>query len=998
MRLLTFAVALLVLLGGLPPSPARAAGDLFFSEYIEGSSNNKALEIFNGTGASVDLAAGQYRVEMYFNGSTTPGLIINLTGTVANGDVFVLAHSSAAAAILAQADQTNGSGWFNGNDAVVLRKGPAAGTVVDSIGRVGVDPGTEWGTGPTSTADNTLRRKTAITAGDTIPNDAFAPSTEWDGVATDLIGGLGSHRLPFVEVTTPANNATGVATNANIVITFGEPVTLSGTPFTLSCATTGAHTLAVSGGPTTYTLDPSPDFTFSESCTLTVVAANVKDTDDTPDAMPANYLLAFTIAGPPQPGPDRIRDIQGAAHRSPKAGSSVTNVPGIVTAKRSNGFWFQDPIPDSNDATSEALLVFTSSAPTVNVGDSVLVSGTVTEFRPGGTSSTNLTTTEITSPSITVLSNGNSLPAPVVIGTHRTPPSQVIEDDATGSVETSGTFDPATDGIDFYESLEGMRVQVNGAVVVGPTNGFGEIWVLANNGAGASVRTERGGIIVRPGDFNPERIQIDDDLLGPAPKVNVGDHITGPIVGVIDYNFGNFELLNTSPLTGIVSDGVQRESTTLQGTANQVTVGTFNVENLDPGDGPAKFNALAQGIVSRLGSPDIVVLEEVQDNNGPANDAVVAADATLNALISAIQGAGGPTYQFRQINPVDDADGGEPGGNIRVAFLFNPARVTFVDRPGGGSTTATTVSAGAPGVPQLSASPGRIDPTNAAFTSSRKPLVGEFTFNGRTIFVVGNHFNSKGGDQPLFGRFQPPTLTTEAQRQAQATIVRDFVRQILQIDPNARVVVAGDLNDFAFSAPLQTLKSTPLVALIESLDDDEEYSYVFEGNSQTLDHILASNALNAALAGYDVVRFNAEFAEQDSDHDPQVARFLIDATPPTVTCSINLSSLWPPNHRMVPGVLTVNVSDAGSGPDGWKLVSVTSNEPDAGTGPEDVPNDIQGWSVGTDDTAGDLRAERSESGTGRIYSIVVEGRDKQGNTAPCTAVVEVPHDQGGKKP
>src|SRR5262249_10304567 len=163
-------------------------------------------------------------------------------------------------------------------------------------------------------------------------------------------------------------------------------------------------------------------------------------------------------------------------------------------------------------------------------------------------------------------------------------------------------------------------------------------------------------------------------------------------------------------------------------------------------------------------------------------------------------------------------------------------------------------------------------------TNSRKPLAGEFTFNGRTVFVIGNHFNSKGGDQPLFGRFQPPTLSSEAQRQQQAAGVKQFVQSILASDPYAKVVVAGDLDDVAFSAPLATLKSTPLVALIESLPDDQEYSYVFEGNSQTLDHILASNALNAGLAGYDVVHFNAEFAVQDSDHDPQVARFLIDTT------------------------------------------------------------------------------------------------------------------------
>ena len=120
----------------------------------------------------IDLAAGGYSVAMYFNGATTAGLTILLTGTVAAGDVYVVAQATASPVILAQADQTNGAGWFNGDDAVVLRKG---GTDIDVIGQVGFDPGTEWGTGLTSTMDNTLRRKATIEAGDTNGADAFDP-------------------------------------------------------------------------------------------------------------------------------------------------------------------------------------------------------------------------------------------------------------------------------------------------------------------------------------------------------------------------------------------------------------------------------------------------------------------------------------------------------------------------------------------------------------------------------------------------------------------------------------------------------------------------------------------------------------------------------------------------------------------------------------------------------------------------------------------------------
>jgi predicted extracellular nuclease len=202
------AIVALVLAASLLPwaiaQGVRANGgiaELFFSEYIEGSSNNKALEIHNGTGGPVDLAAGGYDVQMYFNGSSTAGLTISLAGTVAAGDVFVLAQSAADPVILAQADQTNGSGWFNGDDAVVLRKGE---TIVDSFGQVGFDPGTEWGSGLVSTQDNTLRRMATVCAGDAIAGDAFDPAVQWDGYATNTFDGLGSHATTGCGGTGPA--------------------------------------------------------------------------------------------------------------------------------------------------------------------------------------------------------------------------------------------------------------------------------------------------------------------------------------------------------------------------------------------------------------------------------------------------------------------------------------------------------------------------------------------------------------------------------------------------------------------------------------------------------------------------------------------------------------------------------------------------------------------------------------------------------------------------
>jgi len=163
--------------------------DILISEYVEGSSNNKALEFYNGTGSLIDLSAGSYSVEMYFNGSTSPGTTISLTGTVANDDVYVLADDNADAAILAVTDQTSTASFFHGDDAIVLKKGS---TILDVIGQVGFDPGSEWGTGDASTQDNTIRRKAGTTVGDTDPSDAFDPSIEWDGYPNNTFDGLGS--------------------------------------------------------------------------------------------------------------------------------------------------------------------------------------------------------------------------------------------------------------------------------------------------------------------------------------------------------------------------------------------------------------------------------------------------------------------------------------------------------------------------------------------------------------------------------------------------------------------------------------------------------------------------------------------------------------------------------------------------------------------------------------------------------------------------------------
>jgi predicted extracellular nuclease len=745
-------------------------------------------------------------------------------------------------------------------------------------------------------------------AGAPNPRNAASPSTPC------FVGNV----PPQVAGTVPVDGAANVAADASLSVTFTEDVTASGSWFTLVCTGSGNVVATLSGGPQAYSLAPSVPLQSAETCTLTILAASIVDSEGL--TMESDYSLSFTTAAPATTTP--IHTIQGASQASPLDGSLLTTR-GVVTGLRSNGYFLQDPSPDSDPATSEGIFVFTSSAPTVAIGDDVRVSGTIEEYFAADDS---LPQTELSSVSAqVVLSQGNALPAPVVVGQGgRVPPQQVIEDDANGDVTSvPNTFDIASDGLDFYESLESMRVQVSNVVAVGRTQSFSgtakELAVVLDEGANAGPRTPRGGIIISPSDFNPERLLLGNDLLTAMPSANVGDRLPGTIVGVLSYTFGNPKLLYTQPLPSLVPGGLAQESwPATPRRPHELDVAAFNVENLDAADPQSKFDQLASIVVQNLRSPDVIALEEIQDNDGATNSSVVDSTQTLNKLVAAIDAANAgvvpkPVYQFAVVNPVDDQDGGEPGGNIRVAFLYRTDRGLGFSGTPGGSTTANTVT-GSGASTSLAFNPGRIAPTNAAFSSSRKPLAAQFEFQGRRFFVIANHFNSKGGDNPLFGRYQPPVLGSEVQRNQQANLVKGFVQQLLAASPQAEIVVLGDLNDFEFSAPLLTLKSAGLSALIERLPQNERYTYVYQGNSQALDHILVSTALTAHVVSYDVVHVNSEFATQASDHDPGVARLSFDRTPPVITppsVSPTVTASGP-NGAVVS--FTVSASDVEDGP------------------------------------------------------------------------------------
>jgi predicted extracellular nuclease len=397
---------------------------------------------------------------------------------------------------------------------------------------------------------------------------------------------------------------------------------------------------------------------------------------------------AVVLISPAHADTVRVHDIQGSTRISPYAGKQVTDVTGIVTGVRtygSRGFWMQDPNPDADPATSEGVFVFTSSTPKVAVGDAVTVSGTVSEFVPGGTSSGNQSLTQITRATITVVSGGNALPAPAVVDAESVPDAYTPE--PNGSINAL-PLEPAKYALDHYESLEGMNIRVSDTRVVGATDPYTELWITVKPDENAN---RRGGTVYGSYDSqNTGRLQIQSlGRVADFPDANVGDTLAGATTGPLDYNrYGGYTLV-ANELGTLKSAGLERETTRKQRNG-ELSVATYNVENLDPSD--ATFEAHASAIVNNLASPDIVSLEEIQDNNGATNDGTVAADRTLTKLIDAIVAAGGPRYDWRGIDPVNGTDGGQPGGNIRQAFLFNPERVSFTDRAGGDATTAVGVT------------------------------------------------------------------------------------------------------------------------------------------------------------------------------------------------------------------------------------------------------------------------------------------------------------------
>lgn len=686
-------------------------------------------------------------------------------------------------------------------------------------------------------------------------------------------------------VTPDASLFTNYFENSSLTVALVETASLSGDSVTGAEIVRDAVALTDGGaGDTFYFAAPviGPDGSFFPAGARRVTDG--VDTDTSGDWIISDFFLGS--ANTPTSGdfdgcapiPATIPEIQGDGQRSPFEGEVVTTQ-GVVTLISANGrdMWIQDAAGDGDPGTSDGIFVDDRDRldPLPEVGDRIEITATVEELQFGNA----LPLTQLNSPtSSAIISSGNPLPTPVTLVD--LPNESILQ------------------GIDFWEPLEGMLVSAIDGPVIAATNGFGEFGFVTPADAipGSGYFADTGHLIIRSigtneVDYNPERIMVDDSALD-TPDVRPGDQVNS-IVGVVDYTFGNYKLqvqsldVTTNPLPSTPVSERTLGPDQGKGLGQFIRVVTYNVENLfDLFDNPDKddigtggdeneaeldvhLTKLALSIEVELEEPDILVLQEVENTlviTGDENGLVPG--TSVPALIPRLNG----NWEAISFETSD-------GRGIEVAFMWQKGRVKLLD--GFQITDDIVPGTGAAFGPD-SPSPGR------------EPLVGKFKVRGHELWIVGNHFKSKSGDDPLYGVNQPPIRITEVQRKAQATVVRTFVNTLLDADPSALVMVTGDLNDFQFGEPGEGADhpvaileggpgEVPLTNLVNLEQESERFSFVFDGNSQVLDHMLVSPGLFAEFLGVDFLHFNTSFFDTlnsdpttplaASDHDPLEGRF-----------------------------------------------------------------------------------------------------------------------------
>ena len=742
--------------------PAVAVSPNVVISQVYGGGNNTGatyrndfVEVFNRGAAAVSLTG----MSVQYASATGTGTfgsngVATLSGTLSAGQYYLvqLAGGTTNGIALPTPDATYTSPNLSGTGGKVVLVNSASGLacnggsdpcdssetalIIDLVG-YGTANFFEGAAAPTlSNSTAAFRAAGGCTDTDNNSSDFAAATPSPRNTATALAPCAGD-AAPSVTSTTPGSGASCIAPTTNVTVTFSEAVNVAGTWFTISCTSSGAHTATVSGGPTTYTLDPDADFSAGESCTVTIVAAQVSDQDatDPPDTMAADHAWTFSTPGG---AATPIHDIQGSGAASPLAGAVTTR--GIVTGVKSNGFFIQEPdaSADADPLTSEGIFVFTSSAPPVEVvvGNLLEVKGTIQEFVPSADPNQE-PLTELTSASLCLISTGNALPTAI--------PLTAILPDPTGA-------------FDQLERLEGMRVSVASLTVCGPTLGnvnesaatatstgvfFGVVTGIARPFREAGIQWDDPGPdgTIPRWDTNPELIRVDSDGVAPGSLIDVGTGavVTG-LMGPLDYSFRRYTILPEPATVPGVSGGPTLTAAPAP-TVDELTVASFNFERLfddvnDPGIGEpvlstAAFNnrlgKISLAIRDFLRLPDIIGAIEVE------NLATLQAVATrVNADEFTASGTD-PLYQAFLV------EGNDVGG-IDVGFLVKTAIVA-------GSTPRVAVAS----VTQENAGELFVNPdTSTSLLNDRPPLVLEATVSfadGRSypIAVIVVHQRSLSG-------------------------------------------------------------------------------------------------------------------------------------------------------------------------------------------------------------------------------------------------------------
>lgn len=600
---------------------------------------------------------------------------------------------------------------------------------------------------------------------------------------------------------------------------------------------------------------------------------------------------------PPPAVAAAIHDIQGNGAVSPFAGLSVISS-GIVTARKSNGFFMQDPLIDADPNTSEGIFVFTAGAPPVAVGDAVTVTGTATEFF-------NLTQISSSAANVSVSSSGNPLPAAITL--------------------TTTILDPAGPP-DQLERFEGMRVHAATVVSVAPTNEFGEIFTVLE-GVARPMR-EPGIEISLPvppdptsglvdcciprWDQNPERIMVDTDGLVGSTRLNVTSNVTlSNITGPLDFSFDDYKVLpETTPAASPNMSAVPVPTPA----AGEFTVAGFNIENFNNNATQRQKAALAIRDVLHL--PDVIGTIEIFDL------------ADLEALADEIETIAGVHYEAHLV----EADGITNDSDQDVGFLVKTSRIQI-------DSVIQDELAGCNGTPATCNT--FIDPDgNPALLNDRPPLilhatVDALTPNARQIIVIVNHTRSFIDVELVTG--DGPRV--RAKRKAQGEFLADLLQDLQTSNPGTPVLSIGDYNAYQFNDgytdPIATIKGTPtadeemvvdaspdlvnpnFINLTDTLPADQRYSFIFEGTPQALDHFIINTAANAILQRYHIARNNSDFPEgalfagnastpeRNSDHDIPVGYFRFPNAATTTTVS-DATAVFSSSDQSV--TLTANVS------------------------------------------------------------------------------------------